>query len=332
MAENAHTPTENADVTKDVDTILAERETALRSALSTRSKVAVFITERDSHPVAKPSETVAPTALDSNDSNGAPLSIAYDLPLAQTFDFYVETSNYSVADILSSLETINQFAPNTMILSNTVQPAENTNTTTYAKFETDNLSNVVADSQFNISSRTDPDDKHHYLFENKNQSTYVVLFKVKENNMLKFNNLMMPLDRFLTLKQCVAVVLEKKTVKELDPHQDPTNMCMAVSCTFEDDSVVQIDNASVDLVMAIVSHLSAGVTAVPCEVDSLTDAPLPPSPALSPASTPPVSEGSDEDPESRSCWERFVSICCPRRRGPPSACAPLSTQASKRGH
>jgi hypothetical protein len=226
----------------------------------------------------------------NTDPNGAPLSIAYDLPLTQTVDFFVESSNYAVADIVTSLKEFGIFsntAPITQVDS--VQPANDVlNTANYSKFETDTLTNAMADAEYRISKRTDEEGNFHYLFENKENSTYVVLLKMKENYMVKVNNLLMPLERFLTVKQCVSVPLEK-----------------TVSCTFEDDSVVQITNVSVDLMMRIVAHMAKVYS------PALPDSP-PSTPVETPVPTPPVSES--ERVQEPTCWEIFVAYVCCRGR------------------
>ena len=272
---------------KSVNTLLLERDLELKEATANRSTVAVFTVMKDSHPAEKPVEMGEPQITGINtDPNGAPLSIAYDLPLTQTVDFFVESSNYAVADIVTSLKEFGIFSNSVTAQVDSVQPANDVlNTTNYSKFETDTLSNAMADAECHISKRTDKEGNFHYLFENKESTTYLVLLKVKEKYMVKVNNLLMPLERFLTLKQCVSVPLEK-----------------TVSCTFEDDSVVQITNVSVDLMMLIVAHL-AKVYSPP-----LPDSP-PTSPLVTPVPTPPVSES--ERVQEPTCWEIFVaSICC----------------------
>jgi hypothetical protein len=283
----------NATPLKSINELLLERDRELIDATVNRPAVSVLTVMKDSHPAEKPVEVGAPQAVFSNiDPNGAPLSIAYDLPLTQTVDFFVESSNYAVADIVTSLKDFGIFsnsAPNATL--DTVQPANDAlNTAMYSKFETDNLTNAMTDVECSISNRTDGEGNHHYLFENKENSTHVVLLKVKEKYMVKVNNLLMPLDRFLTLKQCVSVPMET-----------------TVSCTFEDDSVVQITNVSVDLMMLIVAHL-AKVNSLPLPVSPPT------TPVDTPVPTPPVS-GSTRVVQGPTCWEIFVATVCCRGRG-----------------
>jgi hypothetical protein len=133
------------------------------------------------------------------------------------------------------------------------------NNSAFSEFESNHLSSIVKEHNIEVKTQTDANGKTFYLFDNSlNRTLVVVTFYTLNTHMIKINNVILPLEKFLSLKQCIGITSDDKITlgsQELRLSSAPF-VFGSVRCIFSDNSRLRIDNISVDEIMTVVSYLS----------------------------------------------------------------------------
>jgi len=136
---------------------------------------------------------------------------------------------------------------------------DNWNNSAFSEFESNWLSSIVKEHNIEVKTKTDANGKTFYLFDNGlNRNLVVVTFDTSNMHMIKINNVILPLEKFLTLKQCIGITSDDTVAfEQQDLRVSPAPYVVgSVRCIFSDDSRMRIDNISVDEIMSVVSYLS----------------------------------------------------------------------------
>lgn len=147
---------------------------------------------------------------------------------------------------------------------------DNWNNNAFANYESDWLTSIVKTHNCEVKTQTDSEGKTYYLFDNGlNRILVVIVFDTLNERMVKINDVIIPLKKFLNLKQCTGIASsagdEAVAFEPRELRSAPAPLVFgSVHCVFGDRSELVITNVTVDELMMVVSYLSRRSGIVSC--------------------------------------------------------------------